>query len=44
MQNTPIQWGKSYTFESSDSDLGIMKSKVHSNYYLNVTTPSFERG
>lgn len=40
MQNISTQWGKSCTFESSDSetDLRIMKSKVSSSYYLNVVT------
>lgn len=39
MQHIPTQSGKSYSFESSDSetDLGIMKSKVNSSYNLNVT-------
>lgn len=34
MQNIPAQWEKSYTFESNDSqtDLGIMKSKMNSHY------------
>lgn len=46
MQNVPTQWGKSYTFESSDSetDLGIMKSKVNSSYYLNVTKQHLLKG
>jgi len=39
MQNIPTQWGKSCSFDSSDSEtvLGIMKCKVNSGYYLNVT-------
>lgn len=34
MQNIPAQWEKSCTFERNDSqtDLGIMKSKMNSQY------------